>query len=274
VFVPGNPGVASFYASTAQALADKLGARAAVVGYRGHSVAPLLPPTAAFGLAEQVEHITSFIEAELATGDEVVVIGHSIGAWIALEAVRRAETLRRVAAFIGLMPYLQTETEQARKVSALITQWWARPLFWLIAAFGQLIGWLPTARWRRAGMELLEPDLRNYEAEQAAVAVACMLRFGTLYNVLTLFRAEAFSHATPYDYTRWEGLCDKRAAFLFAGDFDQWAPPEAAARAAAAGLSVHTEPGVPHAFGTRAATRAAVVAWIAQAVPKLRARRG
>ena len=88
VFVPGNPGVASFYASTAQALADTLDAKAAVVSFRGHSMAPLLGPTQAFGLAEQVDHVTSFLEREMATGDEVVVIGHSIGAWVALEAVR------------------------------------------------------------------------------------------------------------------------------------------------------------------------------------------
>ena len=82
VFVPGNPGrcrphphatarralhsrapiptparmigIASFYGSTAAALADSLDASAAVIGFRGHTLNPLLSPTQAFDLEQQV----------------------------------------------------------------------------------------------------------------------------------------------------------------------------------------------------------------------------
>ena len=47
-------GVASFYGSTAAALAECLDASAAVVGFRGHTLNPLLSPTQAFDLEQQV----------------------------------------------------------------------------------------------------------------------------------------------------------------------------------------------------------------------------
>ena len=47
-------GIASFYGSTAAALAKSLDASAAVIGFRGHTLNPLLPPTQAFDLEQQV----------------------------------------------------------------------------------------------------------------------------------------------------------------------------------------------------------------------------
>jgi len=47
-------GIASFYGSTAAALAESLDASAAVVGFRGHTLNPLLSPTQAFDLEQQV----------------------------------------------------------------------------------------------------------------------------------------------------------------------------------------------------------------------------
>ena len=47
-------GIASFYGSTAAALAESLDASAAVIGFRGHTLNPLLPPTQAFDLEQQV----------------------------------------------------------------------------------------------------------------------------------------------------------------------------------------------------------------------------
>ena len=47
-------GIASFYGSTAAALAESLDASAAVIGFRGHTLNPLLSPTQAFDLEQQV----------------------------------------------------------------------------------------------------------------------------------------------------------------------------------------------------------------------------
>lgn len=150
-------------------------------------------------MAPQVDHVAGFLEGELAASGEadLVVVGHSIGAWVALEAGRRVgkswgrscatahawrppharpqhptaallrcglagfpgapaapdtatrlhtrrepratcggarlfrtqavrrlgANQRRVAACIGLMPYLTTETQGAVQKAALIRRW-------------------------------------------------------------------------------------------------------------------------------------------------------
>ena len=191
-------GIASFYGSTAAALAESLDASAAVIGFRGHTLNPLLSPTQAFDLEQQVDHVAGFLEGELAVSGEadLVVVGHSIGAWVALEAVRRlGANQRRVAACIGLMPYLTTETPSALAKGALIRRWFAPALAWLLAGVAQLIGWLPRRAWRLAALRLLEPEIAGYEPDQREIAELSLPRFGTLLNILTLFRAEATRHA-------------------------------------------------------------------------------
>lgn len=176
VFVPGNPGIASFYGSAAAALAEDLDASAAVIGFRGHTLAPLLRPTQAFGLEEQVEHVAGFLEAELtASGEqEMVVVGHSIGAWVAFEAVRRLAPpqQRRCTALVGLMPYLSSQTPDALDKAALVQRWFAPILMWVLACAAQLIGWLPVAAWRRSAIKLIEPEVAGYEEEQKEIAVS------------------------------------------------------------------------------------------------------
>ena len=87
-------------------------------------------------MAPQVDHVAGFLEGELSASGEadLVVVGHSIGAWVALEAVRRlGANQRRISACLGLMPYLATETEDAGRKAALIRQWFAPALIWLLA---------------------------------------------------------------------------------------------------------------------------------------------
>ena len=149
-----------------------------------------------------------------------MVVGHSIGAWVALEAVRRLgdTNQRRVAACLGLMPYLATETEDAGRKAALIRQWFAPALIWLLAGVAQLIGWLPVRAWRMAGLRLLEPEIAGYDPDQREIVEMSLPRFGTLLNILTLFRAEAKNHASPYDFSRLEGFRDRVGFLVSPGD--------------------------------------------------------
>lgn len=271
VFVPGNPGIASFYGSTAAALSESLDASAAVIGFRGHTLNPLLSPTRAFDLEQQVDHVAGFLEGELSASGEadLVVVGHSIGAWVALEAVRRlGANQRRVTACLGLMPYLATETEDAGRKAVLIRQWFAPALIWLLAGVAQLIGWLPVRAWRMAALRFLEPEISGYDPDQREIAEMSLPRFGTLLNILTLFRAEARNHASPYDFSRLDGFRDRVCLLVSPGD--PWCCSESAGGGAAAGLAVHRVAGLPHAFGTQRASRTAVVAWLTTTVRKLR----
>lgn len=274
IFVPGNPGVASYYTSTAEMLAERLGATAAVVGYLGHGSAPLEPPMAAYGLEAQCEHVHRFFEGEVAklkagaedNGGEarLLVVGHSIGAYIAFAGAQRAG-LRRGAIggvptrSIGLMPFLE-RTELVRTKAEAATSWWAPAAVLFLSCAAGLVGLLPRFATERL-LKLAASDVRRFCPEMVSLTARALPRFGAVRNILTLFRDEARELAEPYDYAALKERCGGALALLYAeGDTDEWAPSEAAARAAAAGVAVAVEEGVPHAFSVEAPTREAVVA--------------
>ena len=174
-----------------------------------------------------------------------MVVGHSIGAWVALEAVRRlGANQRRVSACLGLMPYLATETEDAGRKAALIRQWFAPALIWLLAGVAQLIGWLPVRAWRMAGLRLLEPEIAGYDPDQREIVEMSLPRFGTLLNILTLFRAEAKNHASPYDFSRLDGFRDRVCFLVSPGD--PWCCSEV--RATPCHAVAHCARGAMHAW--------------------------
>ena len=116
VLVPGNPGQPGFYARAAAELSVALCASVCVVGLAGHREAPRagLAATARFTLPEQVAHVSAFLGAESearmrgpSTQRELVVVGHSIGAYIGHEACATAKLATGTKlSFCGLNPYL------------------------------------------------------------------------------------------------------------------------------------------------------------------------
>ena len=277
IFVPGNPGVAAYYQEVAELLTERLNATAAIVGLRGHTEPPapgLFCRT--FSLEEQVEHVSAFLESEardLGEDKQLVMIGHSIGAYIALEALARVRP-KRLAAAVGIMPYLEnTDQAETKKLAGMATSWWFPVAACVVAALAQLIGWLPPGL-RRWLVVKVEPKFPNFEPEQAALTLRAMPQLPLLLNVLFLFRSEAFNHAAPYDHaTRLHGF-KERVGLYFTdkeGDItvDHWAPPCRAEKGAAAGLQVRVEPGLPHAFGTSASSRERVTKAVAEMVESL-----
>ena len=88
--VPGNPGCASFYATFAKTLCDELDAvRVDVVGYLGHTEAERRGRSEWFSLDEQKTHVCEYIDrcCDDEGPEPVVVVGHSIGAHLALHAM-------------------------------------------------------------------------------------------------------------------------------------------------------------------------------------------
>jgi len=95
VILPGNPGNALFYSSTAVALARAARARVVVLGLAGHCA--LAGARGYFGLSAQAAHARAGVAAAVARaprGAALVVVGHSIGAWLALEVLRDAAFAR------------------------------------------------------------------------------------------------------------------------------------------------------------------------------------
>lgn len=101
VMLPGNPGSAAYYIPFLQAIHKSLDSRAHIyaVSYAGHSdfaadQVPLL-----YSLEQQIEHKVAFLQDHIlhAGKPPVVVLGHSIGTYIAIHAVHRTETNKHAA---------------------------------------------------------------------------------------------------------------------------------------------------------------------------------
>ena len=105
VFIPGNPGVPGFYAEFADRLCESLGASVIVMGLAGHlslSARSQLPPSEQrrlFSLEDQLRHVVaraSGIQAQAAAaGVPFTLVGHSIGAWLALRAAQQLQPAPR-----------------------------------------------------------------------------------------------------------------------------------------------------------------------------------
>ena len=124
----------------------------AALGLLGHSREPLHART--FTLEEQVAHAVRFVDEASADGVAMVLVGHSIGAWLALRALR--ERPDRVRCVVGLYPFLKNNS-RSRLQSVLAAAVKLQPLVWLVAQLTSLLALLP-ARWRR---KLLGPALRG-----------------------------------------------------------------------------------------------------------------
>ena len=218
----------------------------AALGLLGHSREPLHART--FDLEEQVAHVVRFVDDASADADAppLVLVGHSIGAWLALRALQKRP--ERVQCVAGLFPFLQNNSEsRLQKVLAAAVK--LRPLVWLVAQTMTLLALLPV-RWRRT---LLGPVLRGVGGlEDDAVAVTCdWLRAASVQNTCTLGAAEFAALAGEPD---WAALQERaaRISFFYGGSEDIWGPPAhaAAVRRNAPGVTVVEDDTHGHMFCT------------------------
>ena len=185
---------ASFTRAAAE-LSVALCASVCVVGLAGHREAPLagLAATARFTLPEQVAHVSAFLGAESearlrgpSTQRELVVVGHSIGAYIGHQACTTAKLATGTKlSFCGLNPYLENNATPENRLRVRgATSWWAPLLTWVLALFAGLLEAVGLKRL------LLRNDLAKMEDHCAKVALG-LPAFSTLLNILYLFRSEA-----------------------------------------------------------------------------------
>jgi len=226
------------------------------------------------GLDEQCEHVCSFIEAEKEeiesrrgrdSTTSILLIGHSIGAYVAFSAASRAgldggQIGGMDMRAIGLMPFLEhNELPEFRSKVRAATAWWSPALFVLLSAVAGVVGALPKMlkTWL---LRRVEKDASRLGPEMVELSVEALPRFSTLYNILALFRTEAQLLAPPYDHAALTQKMSGKYALLYAGgDSDVWAPSSSVERARAQGVHVTVEEGVPHAFSIAAASRKRVV---------------
>uniref|UniRef100_A0A5B7AYN1 Lipid droplet-associated hydrolase n=1 Tax=Davidia involucrata TaxID=16924 RepID=A0A5B7AYN1_DAVIN len=92
LFIPGNPGVVSFYTDFLESLFELLGGTASVtaIGHISHTEKDW-EHGRLFSLQEQIDHKMDFIQSELQNiAIPILLVGHSIGSYISIEMFRRS----------------------------------------------------------------------------------------------------------------------------------------------------------------------------------------
>lgn len=147
LFIPGNPGVASYYTSTMQSLYARLGGSHAVwtVSHAGHCLTlPSLWPGRqhVYNLEEQVEHKLAFLEDHIPRGTKITLVGHSIGCHIILRLLKH---FQNNTDFTITRSFLLFPTIERMKASPNGVRLWPvlQYLRWFVALLVWAVGLLP-----------------------------------------------------------------------------------------------------------------------------------
>jgi len=163
---PGNPGAAGYYVPFMEALSQALQGRASVAAVSNLGQCTEGIPGKTFTLQEQAAHKLRYVrEHALGPGrPPLCIVGHSIGAYVALqnlralEAERAADQLQQV---VALFPFLCFDTASWRQWALEHLAAWPRTAGAVLGA----VGALPTAV-PRALLRTLAPDLDTHAVEK------------------------------------------------------------------------------------------------------------
>lgn len=264
--LPGNPGVPGYYRRFAENLAQNLGVEVVVLGLCGHTLEPKVQPWKVFTLDDQIEHVLGYIDSVHGDG-ELTIVGHSIGAYIALEAMHRRPKIVRYT--LGLMPFLENNDADLAfsRLACLVRL--SPPAFWSILAALcvslALVRPLPL-RLRRL---LLAGPTGDYDAEWADFTADAILQPGVFANYAFMGRTEIANHAVAYDFAGRLGARLTARVRLLYTDGDMWAPKAVLEAARAAGVCAELHAGLRHAFCTRNRASAWVAGWVARQLREL-----
>ncbi|PVH37471.1 hypothetical protein PAHAL_5G012600 [Panicum hallii] len=216
--IPGNPGIAAFYKDFVEALYENLGGQASItaIGHISHSQKDY-EHGRLFSLHEQIDHKVDFIEQELQhTEQSIVLVGHSIGAYIGLEVFKRLQN--KIKMFVGLYPFLKLNKNSVTQ-SAIGYIARSSLLSKGVSLFASFIRSLRPSITRGIVRRFLGPSW-----SVAAVDVACchLLKYHTMRNVLFMAMTEFQKLTEEPDWTFVRAKEDK-IAFLFGVD-DHWGP--------------------------------------------------
>uniref|UniRef100_A0A453GR36 AB hydrolase-1 domain-containing protein n=1 Tax=Aegilops tauschii subsp. strangulata TaxID=200361 RepID=A0A453GR36_AEGTS len=170
-----------------------------------------------FSLHEQIEHKIDFLEQELLhTEQSIIVVGHSIGAYIGLEICKRFQ--KKVKIFLGLYPFL-TLNKNAMKQSAIGYVARSSLLSKGVSLLASFIGSLQASVTRSIVKRFLGS---SWSATAIDAGCSHLLQYHTMRNVLFMAKTEFQKLNEEPD---WNFIRAKQAqiAFLFGVD-DHWGP--------------------------------------------------
>ncbi|KAJ0972987.1 hypothetical protein J5N97_020946 [Dioscorea zingiberensis] len=216
--IPGNPGIALFYKEFIEALYQLFNGNASVtaIGHISHSRKDW-ERGRKFSLQEQIDHKEDFIKQELQSCETpLVLVGHSIGAYICLEIFKRHPN--QVKFSVGLYPFLALNRDSwQQSIIGMI----ARSSFLNVPA-SYLVSFLGSfpAQFSRT----LVRKLLGQSWSTTAVDAVCsnLMQYHTMRNVLFMAMTEFAKFSEEPDWTFMREKQNK-LALLFGID-DHWAP--------------------------------------------------
>ncbi|GLT81399.1 hypothetical protein SLA2020_527880 [Shorea laevis] len=245
LFIPGNPGVVTFYTDFVESLFELLGGTASItaMGHIGQTKKNW-ERGRLFSLQEQIDHKMDFIKQELQNTEiPLILVGHSIGSYISLQMLRRSP--EKVIYYIGLYPFLALNLQSKKQIiigKIAMSKVLSTSASFLVASLGLLPRWT---------LRLIVKNFLGKSWSNAAVEAACshLPQYHVMRNVLFMAMTEFQKLAETPDWAFMRENQDK-IAFLFSTD-DHWGPlqmlDKIAKQVPGASLSIERE-GHTHGF--------------------------
>ncbi|KAJ4757521.1 alpha/beta-Hydrolases superfamily protein [Rhynchospora pubera] len=262
-FIPGNPGIVSYYRDFIEDLFENLGGNASITAI-SHTAQgrKAVANGRLFSLQEQIDHKVDFIEQEMGTSViPAVLVGHSIGAYIGLEVFKRMQ--QKVKVYVGLYPFLTLNKDSStQSITGMVAR--SPILSGAVSLLVSLIGSLPARISETLVRRLLGPSWSF-----TAIDATCnhLLEYHTMRNVLYMAMTEFRELSAEPD---WVFLRQKKdqIAFLF-GDDDHWGPlthfEEVSRQVPGIDLSIERE-GLTHGFSCTVAGSIWVARYVADVI--------
>ncbi|KAG9455025.1 hypothetical protein H6P81_007929 [Aristolochia fimbriata] len=218
LLIPGNPGVAAFYKDFVEAVYQLFEGNASVTAI-GHisQTKKNFEGRRLFSLQDQIDHKVNFINQELQNEKvPILLVGHSIGAYIALEVFRRFP--EQVIYTIGLYPFL-TLNRKSLVQSILVRVTASKILTVAFCSILTFLGLLPN--WFK---RILVKRFVGQSCSTSTIGATCshLLQYSTMQNVLYMAMTEFRKLSEQPDWAFFRAN-QTQLAFLF-GINDHWGP--------------------------------------------------
>ncbi|BDA41944.1 probable lipid droplet-associated hydrolase [Coccomyxa sp. Obi] len=226
--IPGNPGAAAYYTPFMQRLFEAFGGGIDIysLSQLGHDQYGLNTGRV-FNLREQIQHKVAFLKERMLLPGRppIVILGHSIGSYIAMHAAHQIEQelhantsdslseLPGIVQILAIFPFLTVDPSCPRQRFLRAAASWAS----LIGHAAQLVGRLPVSlqRW------VIQSYAQNLD-QHALEATLGLFQRHTATNAFYLAQHEFNDLAAPADWWLLE-YYGRRVAVLCAPS-DMWFP--------------------------------------------------
>eukprot|EP00249_Psilotum_nudum_P006711 c19998_g1_i1 orf=202-1137(+) len=218
VFIPGNPGIISFYQDYVEELYRCFDGKVSItgIGHIAHTTKDW-EGGRLFSLEEQIVHKVQFIEREICNAElPLVLVGHSIGSYIALCILKRLSN--KLQYVVGLYPFLTTNTKSSYQA---FLGWCSR--IWVLrealSGFATFLGFLPQWSSKNLVKALIG---RKWSSNSINVAVQYLFKYSVVRNCSYMGMTEFTKLKEDLD---WLFIKDKqnKISLLFGID-DHWGP--------------------------------------------------